>query len=171
MYHWQMENLLDSRICNCFDGCLDCSCRKNGRHCSLRCHCQTNCQLPPIRENGNSALCLLYMKGDSIVLNLEKVQIDALANVCIQIETNVLIRGSFTDLFEQIQTFSNSIPSEVLNHIYNVCLQYGKKMPIPDSLVRIDIDHDSYYQVGFQFIRIESGNYWRFVLISINVQI
>lgn len=114
--------------------------------------------------NDNPNIYSIYIDDGKIILDSTRVK-KPISTICIQVETDVLIEGRFQDLHNSLQTLSNTIAIDVLNHIYNVCLQYGNSMPENKSVVRVNNT-----DVLFQFIRIEddingSANFWNFHIL------
>jgi len=114
--------------------------------------------------NGNPNVYTIYIEDGEIILDSIRVE-KPVSTICIQVETDILIKRRFQDLYNNLQSLSNTISIDVLNHIYNVCLQYGNGMPENKSVMRINNT-----DVIFQFIRIEDdingcANFWNFHIL------
>jgi hypothetical protein len=104
------------------------------------------------------------MEEDEIILDPKRVE-KPISTICIQVETDVLIERRFQDLRNRLLTLSNIITIDVVDYIYNVCLQYRNTMPENKSVARVNNTN-----VLFQFIRIENNingcaNFWNFHIL------
>ena len=114
--------------------------------------------------NSNPNIYSIYIEDGEIILDSKRIE-KHVSTICIQVETDILIERRFQDLYNTLQTLSNAIDIEILNHINNVCLQYGNTMPADKSVTRVNNT-----DVLFQFIRIEddvngNANFWNFHIL------